>query len=191
MSQSKNSATSRMGMKGSDVQKEMLDNFTTLTWKDKSGETKSTNMTKIGGVTVELNNISKSDIKETRDKTFEVLNDMIQGNKLTSVSLSSLYRPDKKTKGDEIPHSVGRGIDITAATRGTGKDVESVRFRDLPGHEQKDEPGLAKDLTSWLRSDSRVNQVLTPWSMGNNTPNENSTKLEKQHKNHMHVGINE
>jgi hypothetical protein len=175
------------GAKGADIRKEMEKNFSTITWKE-NGVNKSANVTTVGGVRVELNQISKSDIGETNDKTLEVVHDMIKANKLTSLTLSSLYRPDEKVKGDQIPHSAGRGIDITAASRGTGKDIESVRFRDMPDHVQKSEPGLAKDLRSWLREDPRVNQVLTPWSMDGKS-NKNETGLEQQHKHHMHVGL--
>ncbi|MGV7927920.1 MAG: RHS repeat domain-containing protein [Spirochaetota bacterium] len=160
------------------IRDEMLKNYKNVSWTDKSGE-HTIATTTIGGVKTVLNNVSKNDIENTSDRTLKVLSDMATDKKLglTEITIERTFRGDK----DQYPHSDGRAVDITQVKSEKG-------IANFNSSRDKKESTLASEVTKWMRKNEDVSQVLTPWSI-NGEPNMNSSILEKQHQNHMHITV--
>jgi len=113
---------------------------------------------------------------------------------LTEIEISSMYRSGPSL--DEYPHNAGRGIDIKSIKSAT----DPVVFDDSNFIHPVNQSQLGKDVTSLLKAQPEVSQVLTPWSMYSkphnwDDPNNWRTKPQGhqgqnvRHNNHLHFGI--
>lgn len=184
------------------VKKQMLDNY--------DAKTKST---RIGNTKVDLSQITepKKSIEGLNNTTANVLGDMTKKFDLSSMTISSLARKpiyDIQTDPHRFENSPlknpggGRGVDITEVTsrkngyaRLQGMTDSDQKFR------QEKAPGLANEITKYLKDDPRVKQVITPWQVIDkyntkdpvrenriwNDPSK-ASGTEWQHKNHLHIG---
>jgi RHS repeat-associated protein len=178
-------------LSGSDIKKQMLDGLT----KEPlcKGTSWEYNATKIENTSIVF---STKDIKDPRraiegmsDKSLEVLGDLATNKELnlSQITISSLQRSPLRA-GD--PHEKGNAFDVTEVKRGK----ETALLRDSNYNNPVSEPTLSKDVHNYLKNDSRVNSLLTPWHMNkiDNTWRDSKTKdgwLHVEHNNHMHVGV--
>jgi len=150
--------------------------------------------TSLGGRTIVLSTDIKNPQKSiggTHEKTFEVMRDMMKDNKLTEMTVSSLYR--NPSTGSR--HESGLGVDITAVRRGPGWASPNYEvFRDSHPTQIKPETGLLREVSDWSENDNRINQVLTPWRIwGDPNTWRNPTQTDKTHRDHndhLHIGLN-
>jgi len=184
----KDSIASRL----SPIQKEMIDNYKTYTWKDEKGNIQTCHTTKIGGVNVDLaGRVTKEAIAGTSEKLLGNVNDMIKANKLDKITITDLK--SARETGKYSPHQEGLGVDISEAWR----DKEYVRFSSEKG---KTETQLAKDITKYFMNEKKdsISQVLTPWQMkmgSNDKPHPNDWPIDPTadkgqaiiHKDHLHI----
>jgi hypothetical protein len=168
--------------------------------------------TKIGNTTINLNQIAdpKNAIEGLSNKTADVLRDMTKKFDLSSMTISSLAREPLTNPVERDPHRYpkynnpggGRGVDITEVTSRNDGYARLQGMTDSdPKFRQEKAPGLANEITDYLKNDPRVKQVVTPWDVIDKTnknrperPNEiwtdpkKASSIDWQHKNHLHFG---
>jgi RHS repeat-associated protein len=187
-----NGSGNRIQLSGDKIRDEMINNYKEHSWTDKTGKTTTWSDTTIGGVKVNMNNVSKQDIGNTSNKTLETLNNMIKGNNLSEMTIERLYRGVK----GQGPHGEGLGADITQVK--SGKDVANFNKESGQG-----ETKLAEKVTKWaMDNNNNISQVLTPWHMNYDTSSSSkgvsnkwnqgssdTSSQDYQHRNRLHMTI--
>ena len=184
---------------------EVIDNFKKRSWTDSAGKIHSYSTSKIGGADLVMGEgVSLSDIRNTKSTTFNVLGDMVASNNIVELTVSSLYRtPSESSRirgsSSTSPHTRGAGVDITGGKiRGSNGEITNILFSNQ-SRNQNSEPSGVRKIKDWATADSRVSQVLTPWTMnyGNGSgeranrwlSDPNNRSGDYDHRHHMHLTI--
>ncbi|WKN33780.1 hypothetical protein PZB74_10635 [Porifericola rhodea] len=118
------------------------------------------------------------------DRSFNVLSRFVNEEKISHITFSGIWRPQG------VPHSSGRGIDITIMERSNDRVVFNRNQGD-----NTPEPDLAKSLTNWWKNSGKsdINQFLGPWQIcevNQCVANNGSLGQHQNHLNHLHLTVN-
>lgn len=129
------------------------------------------------------------------DNSFLILEKMVyqfsgpNGERIQEINFSGLFRPVNPGGGTTGPHLQGRRIDVRSILFDDGTSITFNYSSSIT------EPPMASELRNWIFPRIPVQQYLTPWSMcGEGTtsrcvPNDGSTRLRRDHRDHMHITV--